>query len=224
MRELRTSRSGHEEDAAALADENSSLHIQVAKLKTEAQRAEVAQEKVLRKERALVAVQEKLADAEKDLEELRAAARKSARNAAKASKLHAEAVATAEHAEQLRQENQDLRRQLLSWEEEAEQRLAAGGLTQNLRQRLEHELSVAQARLRGVETERDKACDQLKRVEKQLHKYKKLDVGEQTREEGAISGDEKLPEQRAQAFERHKRSIQAELEDLRSRIDNDIHD
>ena len=169
VRQLRGVQQSQDDVNAAVSEENSSLTDQLKRLRNKVERLESERDRANRAQRAADSAKEQVRLLEDEVATLRARNERLCDKAEALAILEEEAERTVEHAERLREENDALRRRVESMEAEEEQRLAGGSLTNHVRSRLEHELSVVALQHKSTVSQLHTVQDRLKDVEKELH-------------------------------------------------------
>ena len=169
MRQLRSVQQSQDDVSKAVVEENSSLSDQLKRLKSKVERLEGERDRANRAQRSADAAKEQVRALEDEIATLRVRNERLCDKAEALAILEEEAERTVEHAERLREENDALRQRVESMEAEEEQRLAGGSLTNHVRSRLEHELSVVRMQHKTTVSQLHTVQDRLKDAEKELH-------------------------------------------------------
>lgn len=169
VRQLRGVQQSQDDVNTAVNEENSTLGDQLKRMKARAERLEGERDRANRMQRAADAAKEQVRALEAEVSTLRARNERLCDKAEALAILEGEAEATVEHAERLGEENEALRQRVESMEMEEEERLAGGSLTNHVRSRLEHELSVIRLQQKGTVSQLHMVQDRLKTAEKELH-------------------------------------------------------
>ena len=169
VRQLRSVQQSQDDVSKAVVEENSSLSDQLKRLKSTVDRLEGERDRANRAQRSADAAKEQVRALEDEIATLRARNERLCDKAEALAILEEEAERTVEHAERLREENDALKQRVESMEAEEEQRLAGGSLTNHVRSRLEHELSVVRTQHKTTISQLHTVQDRLKDAEKELH-------------------------------------------------------
>jgi DNA repair exonuclease SbcCD ATPase subunit len=153
----------------AVVEENEALSDQLKRLRSKVERLEGERDRANRAQRSADAAKEQLRALDDEITELRARNERLCDKAEALAVLEKEAERTVVHAERLREENDALKKRVQSMETEEEQRLAGGSLTNHVRSRLEHELSVVRMQHKTTISQLHTVQDRLKDAEKELH-------------------------------------------------------
>jgi chromosome segregation ATPase len=169
VRQLRGVQQSQDDVSKAVVEENDTLSDQLRRLRSKVERLEGERDRANRAQRSADAAKEQVRALNDEIAELRARNERLCDKAEALAILEQEAERTVEHAERLREENDALQERVQSMEAEEEQRLAGGSLTNHVRTRLEHELSVVRMQHKTTVSQLHTVQDRLKDAEKELH-------------------------------------------------------
>lgn len=169
VKQLRSVQQSQDDVNREVVEENNSLSEQLKRLKSKVERLEGERDRANRAQRSADAAKEQARALGDEVAKLRARNERLCDKAEALAILEQEAERTVEHTERLREENGALRQRVESMEAEEEQRLAGGSLTNHVRSRLEHELSVVRMQHKTTVSQLHTVQDRLMNAEKELH-------------------------------------------------------